>query len=69
MPRVNGLELLSMLKHNEVTSKIPVVIFSTSRNNTDRDKVLKLGADDFITKPFSFDMMIKITRDLIEKYG
>lgn len=69
MPRVNGLELLSMLKHNEVTSKIPVVIFSTSRNNTDRDKVLKLGADDFITKPYSFDTMIKITRDLIEKYG
>jgi CheY-like chemotaxis protein len=69
MPKVNGLELLSSLKENTITKDIPVVIFSTSRNNIDRDKVLKLGADDFITKPFSFQTMIQITRDLIEKYG
>ena len=69
MPKVNGLELLQMVKSNAKTKHIPVVILSTSRNAEDKVKVLKLGADDFITKPFSFDLMIQITRDLIEKYG
>jgi two-component system response regulator len=69
MPKINGLELLSTLKQDAKTKNIPIVIFSTSRNNLDKEKVLKLGADDFITKPFSFDMMIKITKELIERYG
>ncbi|HEX7367755.1 MAG TPA: response regulator [Pelobium sp.] len=69
MPRVNGLELLTQLKSNKRTRNIPVVILSTSKNTQDKEKVLKLGADEFITKPFSFDMMIEITRNLIEKYG
>lgn len=69
MPKVNGLELLTQLKQDEKTKNIPVVILSTSRSHHDKEKVLKLGADDFITKPFSFDVMIEITRDLIQKYG
>nr|WP_294895949.1 response regulator [uncultured Pedobacter sp.] len=69
MPKVNGVELLTQLKSNKKTRNIPVVILSTSKNKSDKEKVLKLGADEFITKPFSFDMMIEITRNLIEKYG
>lgn len=69
MPKVNGLELLTHLKSNKKTKRIPVVILSTSKNIQDKERVLKLGADEFITKPFSFDMMVEITRNLIEKYG
>ncbi len=69
MPKINGLELLKMLKKNIRTKNIPIVIFTTSRNDHDKEKVVKMGADDYITKPFSFDLMIKITKDLIEKYG
>ncbi len=69
MPKVNGLELLAQLKSNKKTKNIPVVVLSTSKSIEDKEKVMKLGADDFITKPFSFAMMIEITRSLIEKYG
>ena len=69
MPKVNGLELLAQLKSSIKTKNIPVVILSTSKSIQDKEKVMKLGADDFITKPFSFAMMIEITRSLIEKYG
>lgn len=69
MPKVNGLELLRHLKSSKKTRNIPVVILSTSKSDHDKEKVLKLGADEFITKPFSFDTMIEITRNLIEKYG
>ncbi|WP_017257399.1 response regulator [Pedobacter arcticus] len=69
MPKVNGLELLIHLKSDRKTKKIPIVILSTSKSSQDKEKMMKLGADDFITKPFSFDSMIEITRNLIEKYG
>ncbi len=69
MPKVNGVELLTQLKSNKKTKNIPVVILSTSKSIHDKEKVMKLGAEDFITKPISFASMIEITRSLIEKYG
>ena len=69
MPRVNGLELLTIIKKNVNTKDIPVIILTTSKSNQDKDKAMKLGATDFITKPFSFDLLCKITKGLIEKYG
>jgi len=69
MPKVNGIELLGRIKKDDKIKHIPIVILSTSKSNIDREKVLSLGADDFITKPFSFDHMIQITKELIEKYG
>jgi len=69
MPKVNGIELLGRIKKDDRIKHIPIVILSTSKSNIDREKVLSLGADDFITKPFSFDHMIQITKELIEKYG
>jgi CheY-like chemotaxis protein len=69
MPKVNGIELLSKIKSDDKIKHIPVVILSTSKSMADREKVLSLGADDFITKPYSFNNMIQITKELIEKYG
>jgi two-component system, response regulator len=69
MPKINGVELLSLIKKSNRTKNIPVVILTTSRNSHDREKIMKMGADDFITKPFSFDLMIEITKNLISKYG
>lgn len=69
MPKVNGLELLELVKKGEKTRHIPVVILTTSKSKLDMEKVIDLGADDFITKPNSFDLLLKITKELIEKYG
>ena len=69
MPKINGLELLNLIKNSNKTKNIPVVILTTSRNAHDREKIMKMGADDFVTKPFSFKLMIEITKNLISKYG
>ena len=69
MPKVNGLELLTLLKKNEKTKHIPVIILTTSKNKLDKQKLIDIGADDYITKPYSFELMIEITKNLIEKYG
>lgn len=69
MPKVNGLELLTFLKKNEKTRHIPVIILTTSKSKSDKQKLIDIGADDYITKPYSFVLMIEITKNLIEKYG
>ena len=53
MPDINGLELLSFLKNHPQYRTIPVVIISTEKSDADRKRGLALGADDYLTKPFT----------------
>lgn len=53
MPDMGGYEVIKMLKNNDYTNKIPV-IFVTALNSAENEELgLKLGAADYITKPFS----------------
>lgn len=53
MPRMNGKECLKELKKNEKFQNIPVVIYSTSSSLVDINDTRRLGAAEFIIKPFS----------------
>lgn len=65
MPEMNGFEVLEKLQQNERFKEIPVV-FLTADSDTDVEvKGLKMGAQEFIKKPFVADIMIaRITRIL-----
>jgi CheY-like chemotaxis protein len=52
MPRVDGFEVLRKLRESEETRRIPVIILTARRQERDVLDALKLGADDFLTKPF-----------------
>jgi DNA-binding response OmpR family regulator len=52
MPRRDGLQLLSDLKGNASTQKLPVILLSAKAQKTEVQQGLDLGADDYITKPF-----------------
>lgn len=54
LPKVSGAEVLQELKSNEVTRKIPVVVLTTSSEETDVNAAYKLGANSFILKPVDF---------------
>lgn len=54
MPKMNGTETLRRLKSDERFRNIPVIIFSTSINNFEKEKCMQLGADSYITKPVSY---------------
>lgn len=54
MPRMNGTQTLRRLKNDDRFSNIPVIIYSTSLNNTERDECLALGAHSYVIKPVSY---------------
>ena len=53
LPDTDGLELCKMLKKNDAYVAIPVIMLTAKGEETDKILGLELGADDYITKPFS----------------
>jgi two-component system phosphate regulon response regulator PhoB/two-component system alkaline phosphatase synthesis response regulator PhoP len=53
LPDIDGLEICKKIKNNEKTSRIPIIIVTAKGEESDRIVGLELGADDYITKPFS----------------
>ncbi|KPU44025.1 alkaline phosphatase synthesis transcriptional regulatory protein PhoP [Oxobacter pfennigii] len=53
MPEVDGLEVCKTLKRKESTQNIPVIMLTAKGEEFDKILGLELGADDYITKPFS----------------
>ncbi len=52
LPKVDGFEVLKTLKENEDTASIPVIVLTAKAEDEDRQRVMDLGADNYMTKPF-----------------
>lgn len=59
MPRMGGLELLEILKSDKDWRKIPVVILTTSNEESDIRKSFEIGVAGYIMKPVTFDNFSK----------
>ena len=53
MPKLDGYETCKMLKADPATKDIPVILLSAKGRNVDQKVGFEVGADDYITKPFS----------------
>jgi len=53
LPDVDGFEICKQLKNNEITAAIPVIMLTAKSQESDKVAGLELGADDYMTKPFS----------------
>ncbi len=53
LPGLDGLELTRLLKRDQATAGVPLIMLTAKDGETDRIVGLELGADDYITKPFS----------------
>ena len=53
MPKLDGYETCKRLKADEATKRIPVILLSAKGRNVDQKVGFEVGADDYITKPFS----------------
>jgi CheY-like chemotaxis protein len=63
MPVMDGVSVLSTLKNNPATKKIPIIVITTIGREKDREILIKGGADEFISKPINGqDLLIKVHR-------
>lgn len=64
MPVMDGLEMTRLLKQNNLTSHIPVVMLSAKSEVSDRLQGQKLGADNYLAKPFHNEELIFVLKNL-----
>jgi CheY-like chemotaxis protein len=64
MPRKDGREALREIKSDPELRRIPVVVLTTSKADTDIGAIYELGANSFISKPFQFEALVKVMKVL-----
>ncbi len=64
LPKVNGLEVLQIIKQHPKYKTIPVVILTTSAESSDVKTAYKLGANSYIVKPVDFDKFIDMAQHI-----
>lgn len=65
MPDLNGLELVSFMRKSERHRETPILLISTEAAARDREKGIALGANGFLSKPFTPDALCERARELI----
>jgi len=66
MPRSDGFELISAIR---AKSRTPIIVLSVRGNDADKIRALDLGADDFVTKPFSVGELLARIRAQLRRTG
>jgi CheY-like chemotaxis protein len=64
LPKVDGLEVLRAIKGDPRTKIIPVVVLTSSKEESDIVESYKLGANSYIAKPVEFDKFVAALKDL-----
>lgn len=64
LPRVDGLEVLRRIKGDPRTRQIPVVMMTSSKEQSDVIKSYELGVNSFIVKPVDFDTFAKAVEEV-----
>lgn len=67
LPTMDGLEVCRRLRDNEATANVPILMLTAKDEVRDRVTGLDAGADDYLTKPFSFDELLARVRALLRR--
>lgn len=67
LPKIDGLEVCRTLKANPKTDKIPIIMLTALGDEIDKIVGLELGADDYVTKPFSPRELIARIRAVLRR--
>jgi two-component system OmpR family response regulator len=67
MPRMTGFEVLKRMRSEPLTSHIPVLMLTARKGPDDIKMAIKLGATDYLCKPFSQDQLLARVARLVRK--
>lgn len=68
MSRVTGLEALVQVRQAPRLQHLPVIILSSSSNPADQQSSIKLGADEYITKPGDYKRLLQLTEYIAQRW-
>lgn len=66
MPGKDGREALKEIKSNSAFQKIPIIVFTTSSSDRDKQTAYESGANCFVTKPDTFDKLVEVTGAILK---
>ena len=67
LPDIDGFKLCENLRSDENTKDYPIIMLTARIEDSDRIEALKLGADDYITKPYNAEELILRIRNLLKR--
>src|SRR5256886_4990018 len=67
LPHVDGLEVCRLLRANDRTASIPIIMLTARADESERIVGLEIGADDYLAKPFSPNELVARVRALVRR--
>lgn len=64
MPKKDGREVLKEIKQHPVFKRIPIIVFTTTKNENEIKRCYELGANTYVVKPVSFEGLLKVLDDI-----
>ena len=64
MPKVNGFEVLKIIKSDESLKSIPIIVLTSSSRPEDVERAYKLGCNSFVVKPISFEDFVEAVQEI-----
>ena len=64
LPKIDGFEVLRRIREHPRTRLLPVVVMTSSKQETDRLSCYRCGANSFVTKPIGFDQFREAVRQM-----
>lgn len=67
LPKMNGLDICKAVRRNPETANLPIIMLTAKGDEIDKIIGLEIGADDYITKPFSVKELIARVRSILRR--
>jgi two-component system phosphate regulon response regulator PhoB len=67
LPEIDGLEVCKLMRRDATTAKIPILMLTAKASEIDRVLGLELGADDYVTKPFSPRELVLRVKKILDR--
>ena len=69
MPDIHGLEVIKLIRASKVHQGVPVLAISSESASKDRERALALGADAWLDKPFTPELLARSIDDAVGRRG
>jgi two-component system alkaline phosphatase synthesis response regulator PhoP len=67
LPKMNGLDVCRVIRNNPETANLPIIMLTAKGDEVDKIIGLEIGADDYITKPFSVKELVARVRSILRR--